>query len=194
MPIKVVLRTYEPRILLLMSGIMLVNLLAAIDQTALSNALPSIRGDLGESTNTSWVVTIYLMALPIFAPLFGNLGDVYGRKPILKSAILIFVVASLGCGFSASTLQLIGCRALQGVGAAGIFSIPNAILADVIAPRERGRYQIFISIVWVCASLGGATLGAALMELGTWRLIFLINLPIGLSAFLMIQLVRHQRP
>ncbi len=187
MYLKRVLSAYDAGILKYMPGIMLVSTLAAIDQTALSNALRDISRDFSSADATPWTVTVYLMALSIFAPILGRLGDIHGRKFVLQLAVGTFTIASLACGASGSIYELIIFRGLQGIGGAGLLSVPNAILADHVAPRERGKYQVFISIVWLLAALGGAGLGGLLIAIGGWRLIFWINLPLGLVAMTLIQ-------
>src|SRR6266849_8737118 len=129
------------RVRLIFGALMLVILLASLDQTIVATALPTIVGDLGGLQHLSWVVTAYLLAATITGPLYGKLGDLYGRKRILQSAIVIFLVGSALCGLSQNMTELIAFRALQGLGAGGLFVITLAVVADVIPPRERGRYQ-----------------------------------------------------
>src|SRR5437773_9517008 len=129
------------RVRLIFTALVLVLLLASLDQTIVSTALPTIVGDLGGLSHLSWVVTAYLLAATITGPLYGKLGDLYGRKRILQSAIVIFLAGSALCGLSQNMGELIAFRALQGLGAGGLFVITLAVVAAVIPPRERGRYQ-----------------------------------------------------
>src|SRR5205809_6584926 len=131
----------QPRLRVIFSALLLVLLLASLDQTIVSTALPTVAGDLGGLQHLSWVVTAYLLAATITGPLYGKLGDLYGRKRILQTAIVIFLAGSALCGLSQNMGELIAFRALQGLGAGGLFVITLAVVADVIPPRERGRYQ-----------------------------------------------------
>ena len=130
-----------PRVRLIFAALMLVLLLASLDQTIVSTALPTIVGDLGGIEHLSWVVTSYLLASTVVGPLYGKLGDLYGRKIVLQSAIVIFLVGSALCGLSQNMFQLIVFRALQGLGGGGLIVVTIAAIADVVSPRERGRYQ-----------------------------------------------------
>src|ERR1700759_2200230 len=127
---------------------MLVLLLAALDQTIVSTALPTIVGDLGGVSHLSWGVTAYLLASTVVGPLYGKLGDLYGRKRVLQTAIVIFLVGSVLCGISTSMTELIAFRALQGLGAGGLLVTTLAVVGDVIPPRERGRYQGYFGAVF----------------------------------------------
>src|SRR5881227_3746009 len=129
------------QILLVFSGLMLGMFLAALDQTIVGTALPTIVGDLGGLNHLSWVVTAYLLASTVSTPLWGKLGDLYGRKPIFQIAIVIFLIGSALSGASRDMLMLILFRALQGLGGGGLMVTAQALIADVVAPRERGRYQ-----------------------------------------------------
>jgi EmrB/QacA subfamily drug resistance transporter len=172
-------------------ALMLGMFLAALDQTIVSTALPTIVGDLGGLEHLSWVVTSYLLASTASTPLYGKLGDMYGRKPVFLAAILIFLAGSLLAGLSQSMIQLIGFRALQGVGAGGLMVGAQAIIADIVPPRERGRYMGLIGAVFAVASVAGPLLGGFFVEALSWRWVFYINLPIGLLAVLVVVFRLH---
>src|SRR5438094_8551263 len=131
----------QPRVRVVFGALLLVLLLAALDQTIVSTALPTIVGDLGGLQHLSWVVTAYLLTSTVSGPLYGKLGDVYGRKRVLQAAIVIFLVGSALCGLSQNMTELVAFRALQGLGAGGLIVTTIAVIADVVPPRERGRYQ-----------------------------------------------------
>src|SRR3989454_5545789 len=174
-------------------GLMAGMLVASLDQTIVSTALPTIVGDLGGLSHLSWVVTAYLLAATITGPLYGKLGDLYGRKRILQSAIVIFLVGSALCGLSQNMAELIAFRALQGLGAGGLFVITLAVVADVIPPRERGRYQGLFGAVFGVSTVIGPLLGGFFVAHLSWRWIFYVNLPIGAAAFVVIGTVFHTR-
>jgi EmrB/QacA subfamily drug resistance transporter len=173
------------------AALMLGMFLAALDQTILSTALPTIVGDLGGLDHLSWVVTSYLLASTASTPLYGKLGDMYGRKPVFLAAILIFLAGSMLSGLSQTMGQLIGFRALQGIGAGGLMVGAQAIIADIVAPRERGRYMGLIGSVFAVASVAGPLLGGFLVETISWRWVFYVNLPIGIVAVLVVVFKLH---
>ncbi|HET6551809.1 MAG TPA: MDR family MFS transporter, partial [Solirubrobacter sp.] len=172
-------------------ALMLGMFLAALDQTIVSTALPTIVGELGGLDHLSWVVTSYLLASTATTPLYGKLGDMYGRKPVFMAAILIFLAGSILSGLSESMLELIGFRALQGVGAGGLMVGAQAIIADIIPPRERGRYMGLIGSVFAVASVAGPLLGGFLVETLSWRWVFYVNVPVGVVAIAVVALRLH---
>ena len=166
-------------------GIVLCILLAAIDQTVVIPAVPAIAADLNGFDHLSWIVTAYLLTATALTPIYGKLSDIHGRRALLLPAIVIFVVASVLCALSQTLWQLIAARGLQGVGGAGLMAMSQATIADVVAPRERGRYQGYMAGTWGVASIGGPILGGWLTDYFSWHAIFWINLPIGLAAYLL---------
>ena len=168
---------------LVFSGLLLVLLLAALDQTIVATALPTIVGDLGGLSHISWVVTAYLLAQTAVTPLYGKLGDMYGRKVVLQAGLAIFLVGSALCGQSSSLDELIAFRALQGLGGGGLIVSAQAAIGDVVPPRERGRYTGLFGAVFGVASIAGPLLGGFLTDHLSWRWIFYVNLPLGVLAF-----------
>jgi len=164
----------------LMSGV----LLAALDQTIVATALPTIVGDLGGLAHLWWVVTAYLLASTTSTPLYGKISDLYGRKTVFQAAIVIFLVGSALSGLAQSMGQLIAFRAVQGLGAGGLMALAIAIIGDVVSPRERGRYQGYIGAVFAVASVAGPLLGGFFVDHLTWRWAFYVNLPVGVAALL----------
>ena len=180
-------------------GIMLAMLLAALDQTIVATALPTIGADLNDFTSLSWVVTAYLLASTAVTPLYGKLSDIHGRGPVMIFAIILFTIGSLACALAPSMLVLVLARGLQGLGGGGLISLAQTIIADVVPPRDRGRYQALIASVFAASSIAGPLLGGVIAQHIHWSFIFWINLPLGLGAFLMIRkimgrLPRHERP
>jgi EmrB/QacA subfamily drug resistance transporter len=172
-------------------ALMLGMFLAALDQTIVSTALPTIVGDLGGLNHLSWVVTSYLLASTVSTPLYGKLGDMIGRKPVFLAAILIFLAGSMLAGLSESMAELIGFRALQGIGAGGLMVGAQAIIADIVPPRERGRYMGLIGSVFAVASVAGPLLGGFLVDNLSWRWVFYVNMPVGALAVLIVSTRLH---
>jgi EmrB/QacA subfamily drug resistance transporter len=170
--------THE-EILPVIRGVALCILLAALDQTIVVPAVPRMAHDLGGGQQIAWIVAAYLLTGTAATPIFGKLSDIYGRRRLMQPALLLFCGASLGCAVAGSFWQLILFRAIQGIGGAGLMTISQTAISDVAPPRERGRYQIYMSGMWGIASIAGPMLGGSLTDLLSWRAIFWVNLPLG---------------
>lgn len=167
-------------------GVCLAMFVAAMNQTVIATALPTIGRDFHNLDDLSWLITAYLLTSTIAGPMCGKLSDIYGRRVVMMSALGMFVVGSICCALSPNMLTLILMRGLQGIGGGGIVPLVQATVADAVAPRERGRYQAYIGSVWVAAGVGGPVLGGYIAEHVHWSWVFWINVPLGLAAAYMI--------
>jgi len=168
----------------ILSALMLGMLLAALDSTIVSTALPTITADLHGSNHLSWVVVAYLLASTVSTPLWGKLGDLHGRKVYFQAAIVVFLAGSILCGFATSMVTLIVFRAIQGLGGGGLMIGAQAVIADVVPPRERGRYSGLFGAVFGAATVIGPLLGGFIVEYWSWRWIFFVNVPFGAIALI----------
>jgi|SRR6185312_4063093 EmrB/QacA subfamily drug resistance transporter len=187
-------------IVVILLGLALGLFLSALDQSILGTVLPRISADLGGGDTIAWVVSGYLLANTAVTPVYGKLSDIYGRKRMLQTAILLFTLGSLLCALAQSMLQLILFRILQGVGGGGLMSMAFAVIGTIVPPRQRGRYQGYFSTVWGVSSILGPALGGLFADYLDWRWVFWINLPLGLVAWLVNERtlrrlpVIHRRP
>jgi EmrB/QacA subfamily drug resistance transporter len=181
------------RTLAIYVGLMVTLLLAALDQTIVTTALPSIVSSLGGLTQYSWVFTAYMLTSTVSVPLYGRLGDMHGRRPLLLLAIVLFLLGSALCGLAQNMTELVVCRGLQGVGAGGLFPLSLAVIGGIVPARDRGRWQGLIGSVFAAASIIGPVVGGFIVDNWSWRWIFLVNLPVGGLAFVAIWLTMPRR-
>lgn len=171
---------------LIFTGLMLSMVLSSLDQSIVNTALPQMASDLGGLAHLSWVVTAFMLSSTIANPIYGKLGDMYGRRRLLTASILIFLIASMLCGLAQTMPQLIAFRALQGFGAGGLMTLSQTVISDVVGPRERGRYQGLFTSVFALCSVSGPLIGGGLTTALSWRWVFYVNLPLGALALTLI--------
>jgi EmrB/QacA subfamily drug resistance transporter len=180
-------------------GIMLAMFLAALDQTIVATAMPTIGRELNDVAHLPWVITAYLLASTAVTPLYGKLADIHGRRVTLLSGIVVFILGSVACAIAPSLWLLVVARFVQGLGGGGLIALAQTIIADMVPPKERGKYQVYIASVFFVSSVMGPVLGGIIAEALHWSVIFWINLPLGLAAYWMTssalkRLPRHERP
>ncbi len=166
----------------ILMSLMLTMFLAALDQTIVATALPTIGRQFQDVSNLSWVITAYLLASTAVAPVFGTLSDIYGRRAMIIAALSLFVIGSVLCAVAPNMAVLIVARGLQGLGGGGILPIVQTVISDIVTPRERGQYQAYFSGVWTAAGIGGPIIGGVFAEHLHWSMIFWINVPLGIAA------------
>jgi EmrB/QacA subfamily drug resistance transporter len=186
--------TTNTRVGVAFAAIVLAMLPAVLDQTVLATALPVIAGDLGSLSDVSWVVSAYVVAAAAATPLWGKLGDRHGRKLLLQVALVVFLATSALCSIAADIPQLVALRAVQGAAAGGLMTLAMAVVGDLVAPRERGRYQGYIAATFAGATIVGPLVGGALVDGAGWRWVFLVNLPVGAAALVGLHLRLPGRP
>src|SRR6201996_5421994 len=170
----------------ILMSLMVTMFLAALDQTIVATALPTIGRQFRDVSNLSWVITAYLLASTAVAPVFGSLSDIYGRRAMIITALSLFISGSILCAIAPNMAVLILARGLQGLGGGGIMPVVQTVISDVVSPRERGQYQAYFSGVWVAAGIGGPVLGGVFAEHLHWSMIFWINVPLALAALAML--------
>ena len=177
----------KPAIRSILIALMLTIFLGALDQTIVAVSMPAISAQFKDVGLLAWVISGYMVAMTVAVPIYGKLGDLYGRRRLMLFGMGLFTLASLFCGMARSMEQLVLARIIQGIGAGGMISVSQAIIGDIIPPRERGRYQGYFSSMYAVASVAGPVLGGYMTEYLSWRWVFLINLPLGLGAWLVAQ-------
>jgi len=180
-------------------GVLVAMFLAALDQTIVATAMPTIGAQLGDFDQLPWIVTSYLLTATAVTPLYGKLSDILGRRTALLIGISVFVIGSVLCALAPTMLMLIIARAIQGLGGGGLISLAQTVIADIVAPKERARYQAYIAGMFATSSIAGPILGGLFAEHLSWTVIFWINLPLGLLAYAMTnsllrKIPRHERP
>lgn len=172
-----------PAVRSILASLMMAIFLGALDQTIVAVSMPAISAQFHDVNLLAWVISGYMVAMTVAVPIYGKLGDLYGRRPMMLIGMGLFTLASLFCGMAQSMEQLVLARILQGIGAGGMISVSQAIIGDIIPPRERGRYQGYFSSMYAVASVAGPVLGGYMTEYLSWRWVFLINLPLGAGAW-----------
>src|SRR6202045_3389699 len=170
----------------ILMSLLLTMFLAALDQTIVATALPTIGRQFHDVSSLSWVISAYLLASTAVAPVFGTLSDIYGRRAMIITALSLFIAGSILCALAPNMSVLIMARGLQGLGGGGIMPIVQTVISDVVSPRERGQYQAYFSGVWMAAGIGGPVLGGFFAEHLHWSMIFWINVPLGLASLAML--------
>src|SRR6266702_4131476 len=181
------------RILAIYAGLMVSIFLAALDQTIVATALPKVVSDLGGLTQYSWVFTAYMLTSTVSVPVYGRLGDVHERRPLMLIAIVLFLVGSALCGFAQNMTELVFFRGLQGLGAGGLFPLSLAVIGGIVPPRDRGRWQGLIGAVFAASSIAGPAIGGFIVDNTSWRWVFLVNLPVGGVALAVISATMPRR-
>ena len=166
-------------------GVLLAMSLAALDQTIVSPAVPAIRAALHDDVYFPWIVSAYFLTATAVTPLYGKIADIHGRRGAIFAGIALFTAGSVLCALSENMLTMILARGLQGMGGGGLIALAQTVIADIVAPRERGRYVVYITTIWATSSIAGPILGGFLSEYVHWSLIFWINLPLAGAAYLM---------
>ena len=172
----------KPAIRSILVALMLAIFLGALDQTIVAVSIPAISSQFKDVRQLAWVISGYMVAMTVAVPIYGKLGDLYGRRRLMLFGMSVFTLASLFCGLAQNMEQLVLARIIQGIGAGGMISVSQAIIGDIVPPRERGRYQGYFSSMYAVASVAGPVLGGYMTEFLSWRWVFLINLPLGLAA------------
>src|ERR1700681_1134641 len=170
----------------ILMSLMLTMFLAALDQTIVATALPTIGRQFQDVSSLSWVISAYLLASTAVAPVFGTLSDIYGRRAMIITAMSLFIAGSILCAIAPNMPVLILARGLQGLGGGGIMPVVQTVISDVITPRERGQYQAYFSGVWMAAGIAGPVIGGVFAEHLHWSMIFWINVPLGLASLAML--------
>src|SRR5882757_3300915 len=187
-------RPARPTFFAIFPSIMLPMFLAVVDQTIVATALPAIAADTGNVARASWVVVSYLIASTIAAPIYGRLGDAFGRRRLMFAALFIFMIASLLCAASPTIELLALARVVQGLGGGGLMTLSQALIGEAVPPRERARYQGYLAAVAVCANTFGPVAGGYLTEQFGWQSVFLINIPVGLLAVWLTRKLENRVP
>lgn len=184
----------EREVLTIIAGVLLAVFLASLDQTIVATALPTIAAEFQGVDHLSWIMSGYLLAATISTPIYGKLGDLYGRRTLLTVAISFFVVASVLSALAGSMGQLIAARTVQGIGAGGLMTLAQAIIGETVAPRERGKYQAYFAAVFAASSVGGPIVGGLFVDFLSWRWIFWINVPFGIGALTLCHFALRRLP